>query len=83
MQTSVKNYKNYGSIQRVLDLDIPGIKFKGGEKVLCLEGKHAGKTGIISLPARGDFRWNIVSFRGRNNLGSYSRSQLFLLKSKW
>jgi ribosomal protein S4E len=70
------------NIQLVLDLDVPGVKFKGGEKVLCLEGKHAGKTGIISLPARGQYRTNLVVFRGRNNLGSYTRSQLFLLRSK-
>jgi len=79
---STKSYKDR-AFQQTLSLECPGVWLHGGDKVLVLEGKHNGLVGTVSVPARPPFTWNVLVFPGRNNLGSYRREQVFVLKRKY
>lgn len=68
--------------QLTLPLFTPGIELRSGDRVLILKGKHNGETGIVSFPAGHYLSKSIIAFRGRNNLGSYTRDQVFVIKRK-
>lgn len=75
--------QNQAGYQLTLALDAPHIRLRPGDKVLVLFGKKEGRVGTVSVPARPSFTLSIVTFPGRNSLGSYTRDQLFILKRKY